>query len=350
MSRDAMTPRERWQAVLSRRAPDRVPMDYWGTDEATEKLMRHLGCQDRGTLFRKLRVDRPVEITPRYVGPVVPADADEFGCRFRDVFYGTGSYRECIVHPLARFTTLGELKREYRWPSADWYDLSHVPAQLAGREDEPVRGGGSEPFLIYKSLRGDEQAFVDLLESPEIVHFCLDKLFDLAYENTRRIFETVPGRVLISYVAEDMGAQDDLMISPSQIRTFLLPRMKRIMDLVHEGGAFVFHHNDGAVRCILPDMIEAGIDALNPIQWRCAGMEREGLKRDFGARVVFHGGMDNQKTLPFGSVDDVRREVEDNLRILGKGGGYILAPCHNIQAVSPPENIVAMYEEGYARG
>jgi uroporphyrinogen decarboxylase len=112
----------------------------------------------------------------------------------------------------------------------------------------------------------------------------------------------------------------------------------------------VFHHSDGAIREILPDLIEAGIDVLNPIQWRCKGMEREGLKRDFGDRVVFHGGVDNQQTLAFGTVADVRREVMDNLRILGRGGGYILAPCHNIQAISPPENVVAMYETGFEYG
>jgi len=140
------------------------------------------------------------------------------------------------------------------------------------------------------------------------------------------------------------------MFSPAQIREFLLPRMKRMMDLVHGAGAYVFHHNDGACRAILPDMIEAGIDILNPVQWRCKGMDREGLKRDFGSKVVFHGAMDNQHTLPFGSVEEVRREVLDNLRILGEGGGYILAPCHNLQVVGPAENIVAMYETGYENG
>jgi len=156
--------------------------------------------------------------------------------------------------------------------------------------------------------------------------------------------------VMITYVAEDMGSQESLLFSPAQIHEFLIPRMKRVIDLAHEAGAYVFHHSDGAIRRIIPDMLDAGIDVLNPIQWRCKGMEREALKRDFGDRLIFHGAMDNQYTLPFGSVDEVRREVEDNLRILGAGGGYILAPCHNIQAVSPPENIVAMYETGYALG
>jgi uroporphyrinogen decarboxylase len=92
------------------------------------------------------------------------------------------------------------------------------------------------------------------------------------------------------------------------------------------------------------------MDILNPVQWRCAGMEREGLKNDFGDQIIFHGGMDNQQTMPFGSVDDVRREVVENFSILGKGGGLILAPCHNLQSITPIENIVAMYETGYVEG
>ncbi len=354
MPKETMTPRERWLAVLKREKPDRVPMDYWATAEATDKLKKHLGCRTREQMLDKLRVDYPVSVGPEYIGPKPPRMTDVFGCKYRNVPYGEGAgagvYREVVEHPLARFTSVEEIEREYTWPSPDWYDYGGIPNQIKGKEDHPIRGGGSEPFLIYKNLRGQEQAFIDLVENPEIAHYCLDKLFDLAYENTRRIYEAIPGKVMITYVAEDMGGQTDLMFSPRQIHTFLLPRMKRIIDLAHENGAYVFHHNDGNCRRILPDMIAAGIDVLNPIQWRCPGMEREGLKRDFGDRLVFHGGVDNQYTLAFGSVEEVRQEVLDNLRILGEGGGYILAPCHNIQPVSPPENIVAMYETCYEHG
>jgi uroporphyrinogen decarboxylase len=325
-------------------------MDYWATTEATTKLMQHLGCVDTHALFERLHIDAVVSVGPRYVGPPIPAGYDVFGCRLQQVDYGTGVYAECVEHPLAAYTSVGEIERHYRWPSPDWYDYSSISGQIAGKEEHPIRGGGSEPFLIYKNLRGQEQALMDLILHPEIVHYCLDRLFDLAYENTRRIYEQIPGRVMISYVAEDMGAQEGLLFSREAIHTFLLPRMKRMIDLVHQAGAFVFHHSDGAIRPIIPDMIAAGIDVLNPLQWRCKGMEREGLKRDFGDQVVLHGGVDNQFTLAFGSREDVRREVEENLRILGAGGGYILAPCHNIQAVSPPENVVTMYETGYALG
>jgi len=350
MPKETMTPRERWLAVLGREKPDRVPMDYWTTDEARDKLMRHLGVSDEQAMLKRLHIDRPITVSPRYVGPPLPPHEDVFGVKKRDVDYGTGVYSEVVSNPLASYTRVEEIEADYRWPSLDWYDYSDLPQQIVGREDYPVRGGGSEPFLIYKNLRGQEQAFMDLVLHPEIVHYCLDKLFELAYQNTVRIYESIPGKVMISYVAEDMGSQQGLMFSPAQIHEFLLPRMKRMIDLAHEAGAIVFHHSDGAIRRIIPDMIEAGIDVLNPIQWRCKGMEREGLKRDFGDKVVFHGAMDNQYTLAFGTVEEVRQEVLDNLRILGEGGGYILAPCHNIQAVSPPENIVAMYETGYECG
>jgi uroporphyrinogen decarboxylase len=350
MPLETMTPRERWLAVLTRRPPDRVPMDYWSTTEATDKLLKYTGCADLWEFFGRYHVDRVVSVGPRYVGPSLPAHTDVFGCRYKDIDYGTGSYDECVYNPLAQFTTVEDIERNYKWPEPDWWDYRGIRDQVAGKEQYPIRGGGSEPFLTYKSLRGQEQAFVDLVEHPDIVHYCLDKLFDLAYTNTLRIYEQIPGQVMISYVAEDMGAQDGLMLSIRHIRAFLLPRMKRIIDLAHSAGAFVFHHNDGGVRAILPDMIALGIDVLNPIQWRCKGMAREGLKADFGDKLIFHGAVDNQYTLPFGTVAEVEQEVLDNLRILGAGGGYILAPCHNIQAVSPPENIVAMYRTAYENG
>jgi uroporphyrinogen decarboxylase len=350
MPKETMTPRERWLAVLNRETPDRVPMDYWATNEATARLMRFLGVSTREALFNRLHIDGPASLGPRYAGPPVPRGADVFGCRYATADYGSGVYEEVVFSPLAQYNSVEEIEAHYAWPSPDWWDYSGIGDQVKAAGERPIRGGGSEPFLTYKSLRGQEQGMIDLVLNPEIVHYCLDKLFGLACENTRRIYEQARGRVMISYVAEDLGSQTSLLMSPAQIHEFLIPRMKRMMDLAHGAGVYVFYHSDGAVRPILPDMIEAGIDVLNPIQWRCAGMEREGLKSDFGGRVVFHGGVDNQYTLPFGTVEEVRREVIDNYNILGAGGGYILAPCHNIQAVSPPENIVAMYEAGYEYG
>lgn len=307
-------------------------------------------CRAGTALFDRLHVDSPLSVHPAYVGPPRPPNTGQYGERYRQVEHDGGSYRECIDTPLARFSSVAEIEREFVWPSVDDFDFSVIPGQIRGQQHRPIRGGGSEPFLIYKMLRGQEQAFVDLIENPEIVHYGLDKLFDFAYTTTQRIYEAIPGQVMITYVAEDLGGQEDLMLSVAQIREFLLPRMKRMMALAHSAGAYVFHHNDGACWRILPDMIGAGIDVLNPVQWRCKGMERERLMRDWSRQLCFHGGVDNQYTLPFGTVEEVRQEVAEDLRILGAENGYILAPCHNVQVVGPAENIVAMYETGYDLG
>lgn len=345
-----MTPRERWLAVLERRRPDRVPMEHWATAEANEKLVEHLECRDLEEVLDLLHVDRCVGVAGKYTGPRIPDEEDVFGCKLRDVHYETGVYREAVTSPLAQYDSADEIDKNYEWPDPGWWDYSDIPDQIEGQQDAPIRGGGCLIMLYYQRLRGHWQSYVDLVRHPDIVHYCLDKLTELAYEDTRRIFEQIPGEVMITYVAEDLGAQTGLLFSPAQIREFVMPRIKRLIDLTHEEGSFVFHHDDGAIREIIPDMVKAGIDVLNPIQWRCRGMDREGLKRDFGDRLTFHGGMDNQQTLPFGTVADVEREVVDNLRILGRGGGYMLAPCHNIQANTPPENVVAMYRKGYEEG
>jgi uroporphyrinogen decarboxylase len=342
MKRDAMTSRERWLAVLRRQAPDRLPTDYWTTDEAREKLKRHLGCANDVEIFTRLHIDRKITVEPAYVGPAIPRNADEFGCRFQDMDYGTGKYRECVFHPLAQYGSVAEIQKDYRWPTIDWFDCAALKGRLEGWETQPVQGGLSEPFLTYADLRGREQSLIDLVLNPELVHYCLDKLYTLSWEKARMLYETFPGVVTHGYVAEDMGSQEDLVYSPAQIREFFIPWMKKMIKLMHEAGVFVFHHSDGAIRKIIPDMIEAGIDVLNPVQWRCKGMDREGLERDFGSRLIFHGAVDNQQTLPFGTVEDVRAEVRETLSIFGTG--WICAPCHNIQAVSPAENVVALYQ------
>jgi uroporphyrinogen decarboxylase len=350
MRKEAMTPKERWQATLERRKPDRVPMDYWATPEVDQKLLRHLGCDDMWVAFKRLHIDRPVVVTPEYVGPPRRPGANDFGVIYQKVDYGTGVYDEAVYNPLAKYRSIAELEAEYTWPQPDWYDYNVLPAQLDGKEEYPVEGPFSEPYYLYKDLRGMEQSFIDLAENAEFVCYCLDKLFEYEYQRILRTFETLPGKVTYVQVGEDFGTQNGLMYSLEHIRKYFLPHMKMMMRLVNEGGAFVMTHCDGAIREVIPDLIEIGMDVLNPVQWRCKGMGREALKSDFGDKIIFHGAMDNQKTVPFGSPDDVRQEVLDNYTILGAGGGYILAPCHNLQAVTPAENILALYEAGYEHG
>ena len=367
-----MTPRERWQAALEHRETDRVPTDYWATPEFSAKLILGLALSHKPEAelvadlklplsdnnvrpsegFAALRralaelgVDFMVKLAPRYAGPDLEPDCDEFGCRHREVSYGAGSYDETVSHPLAGFDSVAAIERSYKWPEPEWWDYSTVAQQAKDWTHHPIQCGGSEPFMVYKDLRGEEQAYIALKRNPDIVRCCMDRLFGLAWQKTRLMLEQLPPGLLLScYVAEDMGFQSGLMISPADIREFILPGMKRMVELARKHNALVFHHNDGAITGILPDLVSLGIDVLNPVQWRASGMDRERLKTDYGDRLVFHGAMDNQKTLPFGTVEDVRSEARDNIRILGRAGGYILAPCHNIQSITPVDNVIAMYE------
>jgi|LSQX01.2.fsa_nt_gb uroporphyrinogen decarboxylase len=347
---DQMTPRERWLAVLNRRPFDRFPLDYRATPEFTRSLIAHMGCASYEEIRERLHIDPVMAVGGRYIGPTLAPDEDAYGVKFELMDYGSGVYREPVKGPLESFTSVEDIEANYTWPSPDWWTYDHISAQLEGHDEWVIQGGHYEEFATYKNLRGVAQGYADHLEHPEMVHYIMGKLADLAYARSERIFEAAGGRVIWTWVAEDFGTQEALLMSPAMIREFHYPHIKRLCALAHEYGVFAFHHSDGAVSANIPQMIEAGIDVLDPVQWRCRGMEREGLVADFGDRIGFHGGMDNQFTLPFGTPEDCRQEVRDNFRILGAKGGYILGPCHNIQPITPPENIVALYETAYEEG
>jgi uroporphyrinogen decarboxylase len=347
-----MTPRERWLAVLNHQVPDRVPTDYWGVEEMTRTLLEHFRTDSERELWERLHVDKVHGVDAEYVGPAIPEGENLWGVRRREIAYadGAGIYEEPVNHPWAEYETVEELEAAVTWPTADWWDYESVPDQIREIGDYPRRGGGSEPFLTYCELRGMEQAYMDLVINPELAHHCMDKLYDLSYQRTLRLLEAAGGEIDVIYVAEDMGSQSSLLFSPQQIEEFFVPGFRRMIDLGHSAGAKVFHHSDGSVREIIPRMVELGINVLNPIQWRCDGIDRAELKASFGDRLVFHGAMDNQQTLPFGTPDEVAREVAENIDLLAKGGGYVLAPCHNIQSITPVENIITMYETAREAG
>jgi len=207
-----------------------------------------------------------------------------------------------------------------------------------------IQGGYFEPFLFYLKMRGLEQALMDMVAAPGLVECAFDHMLEFALEDFRRLLEASGGRIDITVPSDDLGSQTGPLFSPDCFRRFQKPRFARYIELARQAGVYVFYHTDGAARTFIPDLIEMGVDVLNPIQWRCPGMERRPLKADFGDNLVFHGGVDNQKTLPFGTPQDVRREVIECFETLGAGGGYICAPCHAMQAITPVENVLAMYE------
>lgn len=339
-----MTPRQRWQALFERRTPDRVPTDYQATPEVTERVLRDLGCADEMALWKRLSIDRRLEVTPRWLKSETAQGRDMWGIEYRRAEYEGGAYDEPCVQPLATAETVADV-HAHPWPSPDDFDYSAVTEACRSDDGQhPIHAACYEPFLLYGYLRGLERAFEDLILRPELADAVLGHIVDFHWEHHRRIFEAGRGRIDTTWVAEDLGAQTGPLISLAMYRRFLLPNQIKMADLARSFGIHVMYHTDGAARMFLPDLIDqVGIEILNPIQWRCAGMERERLVADFGDRIIFHGSIDNQQTLAFGTVDDVVREVRESLEIYA-GARWICAPCHNLQPVTPTENIVAMYE------
>lgn len=350
-----MNSRERILAAINHQPVDRIPTDIWATGEVWRKLRAHFG--DGVNIYEILHIDGFDESTRcGYIGPALPeCPKDEsvnyWGIRTRQTDYATGSYSEQSHYPLAEARTIDDLER-YVWPKTDWFDYSQMRSSAEPlRRDRAISCGYMAIFYLHNQLRGLEQSLIDPFDDPEFTHRLLGRSADFLYEHHLRMFQSCEGLIDIAQVTDDYGSQTGSMISLETFREFYKPHMKRFIDLCHGFGIKVFHHDDGAMSSFLPDLVGMGIDILNPIQWTCPGMDRMELKQKFGRKICFHGAVENQRILPFGTPEEVRQEVRDCIDFLaGDSTGYILAPCHNLQPNTPVENIVAMYDEAWKYG
>ena len=356
-----MNSRERILAAINHQAVDRVPTDIWATPEVWDKLKLTFGSEANAR--QELHIDGIMDIRPDYCGPAFktacPADAGQdfrvlygiWGAGLHWVANDTGRYLEQTNTPLAQIATVDDLAK-VQWPRADWFDYAGM-RQVAERlhPDHVVMSGYMSPGYIHNLLRGMEMSLMDPLAEPALTHLLLAKVCDFLYDYHRRIFEACEGIIDISQVTDDLGSQSGPMFSLEMYREFYAPHHQRFMKLCRDFGIKVFHHDDGSMRAFLPDLIASGIDILNPVQWTCPGMELDGLKNDFGRKICFHGGVENQRILPFGTPAEVRQEVRHCIDALAKDQtGYILASCHNLQSVTPIENVIAMYDEAWNYG
>jgi uroporphyrinogen decarboxylase len=355
-----MNSRQRILAAINHEHVDRVPTDIWATTEVWNKLRARFGSEEQ--VRQALHIDGLVDVRPAYIGPPLPPCPDDAGLDFK-VYYGTwgielkwvghgtGRYLEQASYPLAAAQTVADLDA-FRWPSPDWFDYAGFRAMTEqAHATRVVKSGYMAPVYLHNLLRGMEQSMLDLAAEPEFTHELLRRVCGFEYERHRRMFEAAPGFIDVAEVTDDLGSQTGPMFSLKTYREFYRPHHQRFINLCREFGIRVFHHDDGGMRPFLPDLVEMGIEILNPIQWNCPGMELTALKRDFGKRICFHGGVENQRILPFGTPEEVRAEVRHCIDALASDGtGYILAPCHNLQSLTPLENILAMYNEAFNYG
>ena len=343
--------------ALDLEQPDRVPVDLWMSQGFEAKVRSQLGLY-KDALLDEYDVDLRYIDGPRYIGPPLGRseeglDQDIWGVVRKSVTLdlgdGSETYKEVHASPLGAADSVEEIGSYGHWPSQDWFDYSEIVAQC----EAIVKQGRAVVFMgdrlnrlaqlkpaMY--LRGVEQILLDMTDNADLAHavFAHIRRFYLGY--AERIFEAAEGKIDILLTGDDFGSQNGPLVSPEMWLTFLADGFADYVGLARSQGIRVMHHTCGAVRPIIPMMLDRGLDILQSLQPEADGMEPADLKRDFGDRLAFHGGVSIQRTMPFGSPDDVRAEVRGRIDVLGAGGGYILCTAHNIQADTPIPILLAL--------
>jgi uroporphyrinogen decarboxylase len=378
-----MTSYERVKAALEHREPDRIPFDLGGSVltginvHAYVNLRRYLGLPEREVqlvdvtqqlarvdedLLARLEVDVACVDPDPPAGPTLAKDpvregeywrmVDEWGISWKMPVDG-GHYFDMTDRPLKNAETPADLER-FPWPDPK------EPARFAtlkARADQAVFGERKAYILgrqyagIWETalwMTGFEKFFADMLVNEDFAHALMRKITELKMAYWEKALETVGSNVLVVSEADDLATQSSLLCSPELYKRMVHPYHKELFTFIRKKAAapvHIFYHSCGAVKPLIPYLIEEGVDVLNPVQVNAEGMDSCELKREFGRDITFWGGgVDTQHVLPFGTPDEVRDEVRRRIDDFAPGGGFVFATVHNVQSDVSPENFLAMWE------
>jgi uroporphyrinogen decarboxylase len=378
------TSHERVKAALEHREPDRIPFDlgaaavtgininalrafkkYVGLTSETSlrDLVTQLAWTDTDTAER-LKVDvRPVlPNPPSHPGPATDLGQvgryyrliDEFGIGWQMPVEG-GLYYDLYLSPLASAQTVRDVETYPYWPdpldSIRFAGMNEAAECIVKHEKkacflERMHSGMWEHAMW---MRGYQQFYADMILNPAIVHAIMSRELEIKQKYWEKALETVGANVLVVSCADDLGGQNGLLVSLKMYKELIWPYHKQLFELIKRKAktkVYIFFHNDGAVYPTIPLLIEAGVDILNPWQVSARGMDDTArFKREYGKDLTIWGGScDTQRTLPFGTPQEVRDETRRRIEDLAPGGGFVFAPIHVIQQGVPPENILAWWE------
>ncbi|MBS3812427.1 hypothetical protein KGY64_01230 [Candidatus Bipolaricaulota bacterium] len=376
-----MTPKERVLTALNFQEPDRIPIDLGGyvtgiTKEAYRNLCDYLDINEpistldvvQQLTYPDEEVLQPLGVDTRYLFTTDgSAEEDKVketpeGKIYVDGWGVTrklstdGLYFDITDSPLAA-ASIDELRR-YPFP-----EVANQRDDIAGEVSNFTRAYGDSNFALTTQIfgsvfelswymRGFEQFLKDLYQNREVAGLLMDKVVEYWLDFFEVLFDEAGDLLDVIMVGDDLAIQHSLLINPEIYRELVKPRHQRIYDYIkNNSSAFICYHTCGAIRPLIPDLAEIGVDALNPVQVSAAGMDTGGLKRDFGDLITFWGGgVDTQRVFPQGTTDDVDREVKQRIDDLAPGGGFVFNPVHNIQADVPPENILNAYRVARSYG
>lgn len=373
-----LTSSQRVRKAINHEEADHVPFDLGGTGLSTmhitayQNFRQHMKLPEvkPDIIFKAeqlARVDEDLaDQLQTDVRPVIPGTAagfrynerdegeyiaytDEWGIGWRKPKVG-GFYYDMYINPLGKANSIDDLRAH---PFPDPLDdgrfvalRSQVETATSKGKAVALSGPCSGIAEVYSWMRGFEQYYMDLVLNPTFVTYMLDRILEWKCAFWERSLREIGDHVDVVIEADDLGGQNSPLISPQTYRKLIQPRHKKLFAFIKSLAPIkLFYHTCGAVRVLIPDLIEAGIDILNPVQISSPGMELAGLKNDFGRDLVFWGGgVDTQRVLGTATAEQVREHVKQNIETLAPGGGFVFAAVHDIQANVPPENITAMWD------
>ncbi len=380
-----MTSRERVLAALNFQTPDRVPIDLGGFQSGIHKkaymdLLSYLGKDEEIVMLDPVQqLVRPSEeilallkVDFRYVSAKGPDSFDgtirqnirkgELWHDLRDEFGVVWSmpdkqqlYMDITHHPLAEAT----MEDIASYPFPDGSD----PSRFEGVREEVLKIRENTPYavstgiggVVYETcwyMRGLERWFMDMMENPSFCEALLDRVLKFWLDYYTGFMKEIGDIIDVVMIGDDLAGQNGPLFPPEFYRSVVKPRQKKLVQHIKSlTKSKIWYHSCGAVVEYIPDLMDNGIDILNPVQITAKGMDPEFLKKRFGKELVFWGGgIDSQHILPFVSPEEVKSNVKANMEAFKPGGGYVFNNVHNIQAGVPPENILAMYEAAYEFG
>ena len=363
-----MDSRERTFLALEHQEPDRVPLDFWASIGTKTKIKSRMKLS-YNDLLDHYDIDMLYIEGPTYIGPPLKKNSDthvdiwgvprkSVKLTLNDGFNTcTETYKEVIESPLEDFTSIEAINDYVHWPSPDWFDYGVIEKQcdqireqgrvVAFMGDRLNRFAQLKPAMY---IRGVEQIFLDMVENPEIVQTIFGHITTFYMEYERRILEAALGKIDILVTGDDFGAQKTTLISPAMWERFLKKGFTDYIKLAKNYGARVMHHSCGSVYNIMEKIISSGLDILQSLQPEAAYMDPGILKKEFGDRISFQGGISIQKTLPFGKPDDIKEHVRAVFEKFMPGGGYIACTAHNIQIDTSIENILTLLDAYHTYG
>jgi len=380
------TPRERVLAAIEHREPDRIPISFAGTASTGvlecppdgknyTRLCEHLDLQDYEEpdigyafnyvgnvderILQKFGSDlRRIDVNPPETHVEPDGTKTVYGIRCGLRVKRMGLYEDIFAFPLRNTTRIKDIEKYPFWPTVD--DFNEL---IEGKREEAknLREHTSYalvadsyvafPFLMYSLLTGYEKWFMDMKLNPKFYFALCDKLLEIGFNVVDKYIGAVGNYVDIVATYDDMGTQDGLLCSPKDYVEFIKPYEKQMIEHIKKyTNAKIYRHSCGSVYDIIPDLIEIGVEILNPVQPMAKNMEPWRLKKEFGKDLTFCGGIDIQELLPGGTTEEVKVGTKKTIETYAPGGGYILGPSHNIEPDTPPENIVAMYEAAQEYG